>query len=464
MGSPNSRDALVQHAPFHLEHNFFVRFIRPDEAQENFRAVQGFRRGWLMFLGIPPDYRNDYDIANAVSTFGKFHFWNNEDPIKCRALVYASFPSPSLVPRGVVFGKYAAVGGVRCSWTAALYILSADFVEVLPADEDQMPPDGNPHPLPGHLLHNMNLFVGPQFPEIGWDWMQNNDDIHNDNVQQNVEHEDDQMVDDQESMILNPSEDSDSSVHIHQGIENNLLLQVGMVRTAFFGPQLPPSLQWKRLFECMLPQLLVKNVPVSLLLSPFGLLANMSSEGNLMVEVNQCGRSCSAVSSLLSNAGSGQRQRPVARALSFDNLDAEGEVSLGPLDRMDSPVSRPKKRGRPKKSEARVTVVQSGDRRFTRSSLKLDGFRPKPVIEKASAKKKFPRAKSLLYDCAVEIETQKQNSSNERFSDRKRIQTPETPIPVMQRVGKELGISPDKLTKERLEADPSSSEANASDD
>jgi hypothetical protein len=99
MGSPNSRDALVQHAPFHLEHNFFVRFIRPDEAREIFRAVQGFRRGWLMFLGIPLDYCNDYDIANDVSTFGKFHFWNSEDPIKGRALVYASFPSPSLVPR-----------------------------------------------------------------------------------------------------------------------------------------------------------------------------------------------------------------------------------------------------------------------------------------------------------------------------------------------------------------------------
>jgi hypothetical protein len=110
LGSANSRDALVQHGPFHLEHNFTVRFIRPDEAQENHRAVQGFRKGWLMFLGIPPDYRNDYDITNAVSTFGKFHSWNSEDPIECRALVYASFPSPTLVPRDVVFGKYATVG------------------------------------------------------------------------------------------------------------------------------------------------------------------------------------------------------------------------------------------------------------------------------------------------------------------------------------------------------------------
>jgi hypothetical protein len=35
LGSPNLRDALVQHGPFHLEHNLFVQFIRPDEAQES---------------------------------------------------------------------------------------------------------------------------------------------------------------------------------------------------------------------------------------------------------------------------------------------------------------------------------------------------------------------------------------------------------------------------------------------
>jgi hypothetical protein len=90
-----------------------VRFINPDEAPENSRLVQGYGKGWLMFLGILPDYRNNYDIANAVSTFGKFHSWTSNDPIKCRALVYVSFPSPALVPRDIVFDKYNSVGGVR---------------------------------------------------------------------------------------------------------------------------------------------------------------------------------------------------------------------------------------------------------------------------------------------------------------------------------------------------------------
>jgi hypothetical protein len=66
-----------------------------------------------MFLGVNPDYHNDLDIANVVATFGQCHHWNSNDPVKDRVLVYASFTSPQLVPRDVVFGRYATVGGVK---------------------------------------------------------------------------------------------------------------------------------------------------------------------------------------------------------------------------------------------------------------------------------------------------------------------------------------------------------------
>jgi hypothetical protein len=44
------------------------------------------------------------------------------------------------------------------------------------------------------------------------------------------------------------------------------------------------------------------------------------------------------------------------------------------------------------------------------------------------------------------------------------VTTPATPIVVIQRVGQKLGISLDKLTKERLEAAPSASEDSSLDD
>jgi hypothetical protein len=82
--------------------------------------------------------------------------------------VFASYPSTALVPRDIVFGNYANLGGVKESWTAPRDIvfgnyanLGAVFAEQLPKDEDQMPLNGNPHPLPGNLVHNNNMFVLP---------------------------------------------------------------------------------------------------------------------------------------------------------------------------------------------------------------------------------------------------------------------------------------------------------------
>jgi hypothetical protein len=66
------------------------------------------------------------------------------------------------VSRDVVFGRFASIGGAKESWSAPMYILTADFADTLPADEDPMPPNGNPHPLPGQLQHdNGNMFVQP---------------------------------------------------------------------------------------------------------------------------------------------------------------------------------------------------------------------------------------------------------------------------------------------------------------
>jgi hypothetical protein len=218
LSSPNSKNALVQHGAFQIQLDVFVRFIDPSDA-ENHRAVHGFCNGWLMLLGIPPDYRNDLDIANAISTFGKYHHLNNEDPLKSRVLVYASFPSIASVLRDVVIGKFSSVGGVRESWTAVVYILTADFADALPADVDQMPLDGNPHPLPGQLQNNLdlNMFVMPPFLEIGWNELPPNlaEDLnqHANNLgqQNDVEQQFLDQVEDQHSMVLNPSDQPSSS-------------------------------------------------------------------------------------------------------------------------------------------------------------------------------------------------------------------------------------------------------------
>jgi hypothetical protein len=162
-----------------------------------------------MFLGIPFDYRNTFDIANTVATFGTFHNWHRDDVVLDRTLVFASYPSTALVPRDVVISRYANLGGARESWTAPCYILDADIADVMPPDEDPMPFDGNPHPMPGMLVPNNNLFVLPQYPELGWNINpdQHVPENHHDNffeeVEDNMQDQEEEMVVD--SIVLNPS-------------------------------------------------------------------------------------------------------------------------------------------------------------------------------------------------------------------------------------------------------------------
>ena len=161
--------ALVGQGPVNFVGQSILRFIRHDHGI-NFRAHQGARNGWIMFIGIPMDYRNTECITEAVNTFGEFHYWQHHDIQKCRTLVYATFPAPALVPRDVVFRqpRVARYAGVRHSWTAPCYILSMEAADTHPADEDPMPMNGNPHPMPGHLNPDLHMHVPPEYPAIGW--------------------------------------------------------------------------------------------------------------------------------------------------------------------------------------------------------------------------------------------------------------------------------------------------------
>lgn len=66
------------------------------------------------------------------------------------------------------FNDYAAWGGARVSWTAPIYILEANFAEHMPQDEDWIPVNGNPHPLPGVPFLELPQFVLPPYPTLGW--------------------------------------------------------------------------------------------------------------------------------------------------------------------------------------------------------------------------------------------------------------------------------------------------------
>jgi hypothetical protein len=91
-----------------------------------------------------------------------------------------------------------------------------DQAEVLPIDEDQMPPNGNPQPMHGQMQNNPHMFVLPTFPQIGWDEMPHQDDVQGQGGHQmkgNMEQNFGQGVDEQESMVLDPFDASYDSVN-----------------------------------------------------------------------------------------------------------------------------------------------------------------------------------------------------------------------------------------------------------
>jgi hypothetical protein len=149
------------------------------------------------------------------------------------------------------------------------------------------------------------------------------------------------------------------------------ILHVG---AALIGPVLPPEMIWRNMFEHLQPGLMSKSVPLSIR-TPAFLMAKRSWHiafdvpNHLELGKDLHCQSVDRVPIII-------KRRPVARALVFEPLD-NVEDSGGPAITFSaSPVTVKKKRGHKQKP----LVVQPEERRFTRSSLKLNGFRPTPVM------------------------------------------------------------------------------------
>jgi hypothetical protein len=112
---------------------------------------------------------------------------------------------------------------------------------------------------------------------------------------------------------------------------------------------------------------------------------------------------------------------------------------------------RPKKR----RTKATAPLVQSTERRFTRSCLKMDGYRPTPVLAVQPKIRKKVRARNLLMTMEQEAVGQEKVQEEERRNEEQSVPVPPIPLARLQRVGYALGIAPDRLSKEQLEAGPS---------
>jgi hypothetical protein len=132
-----------------------------------------------------------------------------------------------------------------------------------------------------------------------------------------------------------------------------------------------------------------------------------------------------------------------------------------------APTSEKIKRVRKKK--VNTPMVDTMVRRCTRSSVKNDGFRPKPVSDDCIQPRKRMRKQSKENVSAAmktkgKVKSKKAASASETSSeDNEEEMVPETPVCLLQQVGGQLGIDAAKLTVEKLMAPRSTSQNTKSD-
>jgi hypothetical protein len=112
-----------------------------------------------MFLSSPLDYQKDLIIRDAVAPFGHLLEWYRDEN-KSRLLLQALVPILDRVPNSFIVSQGTLIGGMWRSWSVPVSILNGNFPDAIPADEELVPIDGEPHPEHPPMVFGPN----PQAP------------------------------------------------------------------------------------------------------------------------------------------------------------------------------------------------------------------------------------------------------------------------------------------------------------
>jgi hypothetical protein len=127
-----------------------------------------------------------------------------------------------------------------------------------------------------------------------------------------------------------------------------------------------------------------------------------------------------------------------ARRLCFDNDMTWSPEPRNHIIFSTSPVSQLTKRKRGRGKKVPTPYVETDLRRSKRSCVRKQGFKHGSSVQ------------------IVETLEEADNSSDSVPKMPQEEVIPETPIRIMQRVGEDLGIAPEKITEEKLKAVPKS--------
>jgi hypothetical protein len=143
--SPIGRQAMVNLSPHHIDEERVITVVELDRGI-NLRNCPFTRTCWVMFLAFPLHFQTREIISQAVGCFGSVVTWTNNAGCKSRVLLRCKVTLISKIPRSLLIYEGSPASDNGNSWTMPVFVLNSDLNDVMPGDEDQIPPNGNPHP------------------------------------------------------------------------------------------------------------------------------------------------------------------------------------------------------------------------------------------------------------------------------------------------------------------------------
>lgn len=160
--SPIVRQAMINLNPHQLDVDRQFIVFEHDRGI-NLRSCPFTRTCLVMFLAFPLDFQMREIISQAVGHFGAILTWTSNTRCKTRVLLRCKVTLVSRVPRSILICEGSSARDNGSSWTVPVFILGSQLNDVLAGDEDQILPNGNPHPQNDHFVHSADQ--GPGFFE-----------------------------------------------------------------------------------------------------------------------------------------------------------------------------------------------------------------------------------------------------------------------------------------------------------
>jgi hypothetical protein len=138
-----ARQAMINLSPHHFGNGRVLRVVEHDRGI-NLRNSPFSRTCWLMFLTFPLDFQTRETLQQAVGLFGSVVTWTDNTRFRSRILLRCRVTFVSRIPRSIVISESGTVADGGHSWTVPVFVLDRNPNDVLPGDEDPIPPNGNP--------------------------------------------------------------------------------------------------------------------------------------------------------------------------------------------------------------------------------------------------------------------------------------------------------------------------------